>query len=103
VTPKPRSAQGRNLAQKVVRDLITEEEWKDAVESLWRIATLGTQPEWVMCKNCGRKTQMERTDLRARTDALARLQEMGYGKPKADEDDRPPLTVHRKIIVPKGV
>jgi len=99
---KPRSPQGRNLAQKVVRDLITEEEWRDAVESMWAIATSGTQPEWVRCPNCQRKTRMERVDLRARTDALKALQEMGFGRPRPDEDDRQPLTVNRRIIVPKG-
>jgi len=45
---------------------------------------------------------MERVDLRARTDALKALQEMGFGRPRPDEDDRQPLTVNRRIIVPKG-
>jgi hypothetical protein len=101
--PKGRKPEGRNLAQKVVRDLITEEEWRDAVESLWQIATSGTQPEWVFCPNCGRKTQMERVDLRARSDALSRLQEMGFGKPRVDVDDREPMVVHRSIVRPRGV
>jgi len=95
--------EGRNLAQKVVRDLITEEEWKEAVESLWEIATQGTRPDWVWCSGCRRKIQADRVDLRARSDALARLQEMGFGRPKVEDEDRQPLTVNRRIIVPREV
>lgn len=100
---RPKTLEGRNLAQKVVRDLITEEEWKEAVESMWQIATSGTKPDWVRCPNCQRKVQADRVDLRARTDALKGLQEMGFGRPRADEEDREPLLVNRRIIVPKGV
>lgn len=98
-----RKASGRNLAQEVVRRLIDEDEWKEAVESLWSIATQGTKPDWVWCPNCRRKIQADRVDLRARSDALARLQEMGFGKPRPDEDDGRGMVVHRTIIAPEGV
>lgn len=94
--------QGRNLAQKVVQDLITEEEWKEAVESLWAIATQGTKPDWVYCPGCRKKILADRVDLRARADALKHLQEMGYGRPKAEDEERQGLIVHRTIVQPGG-
>jgi hypothetical protein len=102
VSPKAKPA-GRNVAQEVVRRLITEEEWREAVESLWDIATQGTKPDWVWCPNCRRKIQADRVDLRARSDALKGLQEMGFGKPVVEDQDRMPLTVNRTVVQPKGV
>jgi hypothetical protein len=97
----PTSPKGRNLAQKVVQDLITEVEWKEAVESLWSIATQGTKPDWVFCPHCRRKIQADRVDLRARSDAMSRLQEMGFGKPQADDETKQGLIVHRTIVQPR--
>lgn len=94
------SPKGRNLAQKVVQDLITEEEWKEAVESLWQIATQGTKPDWVWCQHCKRKIQADRVDLRARSDAMAKLQEMGFGRPKAEDEERQGMVVNRTIVAP---
>lgn len=91
---------GRNLAQKVVQELITEEEWREAVESLWSIATQGTKPDWVYCPSCRKKVQADRVDLRARADALARLQEMGFGKAKDEDESKQGLIVHRTIVRP---
>lgn len=92
--------EGRNLAQQVVRKFITEEEWKEAVESLWDIATQGTKPDWVWCSSCRKKVQADRVDLRARADALSKLQEMGFGRPRQEEEDKQGLIVHRTIVQP---
>ena len=95
--PKPK---GRNLAQQVVQEMITEEEWRRAAQSLWEIATEGSRPDWVYCPSCDRKVQVDRVDLRARSDAMQKLSEMGFGKPQLDED-RQSLIVHRVIVPPK--
>jgi hypothetical protein len=98
-TPK---AKGRNLAQQVVQNLITEDEWKRAAQSLWDIATQGSKPDWVYCPHCDRKIQADRVDLRARADALQKLSELGFGKPQTDEDKQS-LIVKRTIVKPREV
>ena len=94
---------GRNVAAEVVKRLITEDEWRSAVESLWEIATSGTKPDWVWCPHCRKKIQADRVDLRARVEAAKNLQDMGYGKPQVEDQDRQGIVLHRRIVQPKGV
>jgi hypothetical protein len=101
MTPKAKP-KGRNVAQQVVQEMITEDEWRRAAEALWEIATQGTRMEWAYCEGCNRKVQFERPDLRARTEALQRLQEMGYGRPREDEQKQS-LLVNRTIVRPRGL
>src|SRR5215831_19097499 len=94
---------GRNLAAEVVKRLITEDEWRQAVESLWEIATSGTKPDWVWCPHCRKKIQADRVDLRARVEAAKNLQDMGYGKPVVEDPDRQGIVLRRTIVQPRSV
>ena len=96
------ASSGRNLAAEVVKRLITEDEWRSAVESLWEIATSGTRPDWVWCPHCRKKIQADRVDLRARVEAAKNLQDMGYGKPVVEDPDRQGIILKRTIVAPVG-
>ena len=93
---------GRNVAAEVVKRLITEDEWRSAVESLWEIATSGTKPDWVWCPHCRKKIQADRVDLRARVEAAKNLQDMGYGKPQVEDPDRQGIILKRTIVAPRA-
>ena len=80
--------------------MITEDEWRKAAEALWQIATSGTKLDWGCCPGCNKKVQLDRPDLRARADALRSLQEMGFGKPKAEDEGRAGFILKRVIVNP---
>ncbi len=97
-----KQASGRNVAQESVRDLLSKDAWDDWARATWDIATAGTKPEYSNCPKCHVKVKLERVDLMARVNAAEKLQSMGYGKPKDDDERTRGFVLNRTIVNPGG-
>lgn len=94
---KPRS--NRNLAQQIVQRKLDEEKIEAAVDVLQETLTGAERTVWVACPHCKRKHEVTPIDALTRIKALEQLQNLGWGRPKPDEDERKQGFVLNRIIV----
>ena len=66
-------------------------------------ASTQTKTSWLECPHCGRKSQFEIPDARARSDAAKTLHELGGLKPKAEEPEAAAFVVKRTVVKPHEV
>jgi hypothetical protein len=53
-----------------------------------------------VCLRCKSRVEIEHPDIRARTDAIKALHELGYGKPRPDDDGGGTIVLKRRVIAP---
>lgn len=99
---KPKKPSNRNLAQEIVRGKLDEETIKQAVEELIQILLYAEKDLWAYCPQCRKKVPVPQIDAKTKIDALRQLQELGWGRPRADEDEkRVGFTLSRVIVRPE--
>jgi hypothetical protein len=84
------------------------EHWKDVVDR--ELSTLteqlleaagATKVSWIgVCPKCRLKVPVEFPDVRARTDAIKTLHELGYGKPRPEDEGGGSIILKRVIVAP---
>jgi hypothetical protein len=82
---------------------VATEHLESHLQALLDQAANASKEDWVSCPHCTRKHQITRPDYRAQESAIRTLHELGFGKPKAeDEAGGHGFILKRVIVYPNG-
>jgi hypothetical protein len=97
------SAAEKNANRERIQEVATENLEKHMTALLDQAAN-ASKEDWVLCPHCTRKHVVARPDYRAQESAIRTLHELGFGKPKVDDEAAGLGFILKRVIVyPNGV
>jgi hypothetical protein len=100
--PKSKLTAAERSANRVRIQEVVDEHLEKHLQALLDQAENASREDRVLCPHCDRKHVVQRPDWRAQESAIRTLHELGYGKPRGEDEGGGAGFILKRVIVEPG-